>query len=447
MGKNSKKIWSIGLVMALSIGMLSGCGQTEEQTSGKTDETQEEDTKNVSFRYEWWGGSATHEAYTNLQAKYKELKPEVTIEPEYSAFDGYQEKVVTQLSGGTVADLFHIDVPWMDEWVERGDYFTDLYEQDILDYSGIDDELLEQYCVYDGKLLAVLMGVQASGMLLNTVAAEKYGVPTDHQLTWDEILELGEKIHSENPDVYFFTADRGNVLNAIVAMLKQRTGGQLINDDYTIAFSKDDLLYVYNIIQKAYEVGVFEPLGEADLYYGSSTPNPKWINGQSIAQLCWNSEFTKSDDLLEGADKATMVLWPTITENVNQGATRIRPTYLVALSSQSQAKDAALEYLNWQLNDEEASVILGSCRAVPTTKTQQDAAVEAGVLRQPVIDLMDEAYPDAQEKDNVPSQNSELTDALTDEYSKVAYGMATPKEAVESTFAALEEVLERISVE
>lgn len=441
---NGKKILSFGMAAVLSASLLAGCAESATDTTKTSDSGEKSEA--ISFRYEWWGGSATHEAYTNLQEKYKELKPEVTIEPEYSAFDGYQEKVVTQLSGGTVADLFHIDAPWMDEWVGRGDYFSDLYEQDILDYSGIDEELLNQYCVYDGRLLAVPMGVQASGMLINTAAAEKYGVPTDRQLTWDEILELGEKIHAENPDVYFFTADRGNVLNAITTMLKQRTGGQLINDDYTVAFTEEDLLYVYNIIEKAYEVGVFEPLGEADLYYGSSTPNPKWINGESIAQLCWNSEFTKADDLLEGKDEATMVQWPTITENAKQGASRIRPTYLVALSSQSEEKDAALEYLNWQLNDEEAAVILNSVRAVPTTKTQQDAAVEAGVLRQPVIDLMDRAYADAQEKDNVPSQNSELTDALTDEYSKVAYGMATPEEAVTSTFAALEEVLERISV-
>ena len=37
------------------------------------------------------------------------------------------------------------------------------------------------------------MGVQCSGMLLNTVAAEKYGLKIDHQLTWEEIIELGKR--------------------------------------------------------------------------------------------------------------------------------------------------------------------------------------------------------------------------------------------------------------
>lgn len=401
--------------------------------------------KAATIRYEWWGGSATHEAYTGLQARYKELKPEVTIEPEYSAFDGYQEKVVTQLAGGTIADLFHIDAPWMQEWVSRGDYFVDLSKQDILDYSGIGQELLDQYCMFDGKLLAVPMGVQCSGMLVNTAAAKKYGLEIDRQLTWEEIIDLGKKLHTADPEAYLFIADRGHIQNAIMTMLKQRTGGQVINDDYTIAFTKEDLLYVYNIIKKSYDAGVFEPLGEADLYYGSTTPNPKWINGQSIGQLVWNSEFTKVDDLLEGKDEATMILWPTIGEGAKQGSSRIRPTYLVGLSNTSKEQETALTYLNWQLNDPEAAEILGSVRAVPTSKTQQEAAVSAGVLRQPVIDALDEAYTNVQVKDNEPSQNSELQDAMTDEFSKVVYGMATPEEAVESTFGTLEEVLERIS--
>lgn len=158
----------------------------------------------------------------------------------------------------------------------------------------------------------------------------------------------------------------------------------------------------------------------------------------------WNSEFTKVDDLLEGKDEATMILWPTIGEGAKQGSSQIRPTYLVGLSNSSKVPDTALTYLNWQLNDPEAAKILGSVRAVPTTEAQQKAAVENGVLRQPVIDALDEAYGNVQARDNGPSQNSELRDTLTDEFSKVAYGMATPEEAVESTFTALEEVLQRI---
>ena len=76
------------------------------------------------------------------------------------------------------------------------------------------------------------MGVQCSGMLLNTVAAEKYGLKIDHQLTWEEIIELGKELHEKDHDAYFFSADHGHVLNALLAMIKQRTGGQVINDDF-----------------------------------------------------------------------------------------------------------------------------------------------------------------------------------------------------------------------
>ena len=470
MRKKSRKIAALGLSVCLIAGLLGGCGSgskeqtTTEQAAESSEAESVQETKEaaesapvqeegngeaVSFRYEWWGGNATHEAYTNLHATYTEANPGVTIEPEYSSFDGYQEKLMTQLAGGTVADLFHIDAPWMPELATRGDYFVDLKQQDILNVGDLDEGVLEQFCTFDGKLLAVPMGLQCLCMIVNRDAAEKYGIEIDGQMTWDEIFAASEKLHAQNPDAYFIMGDHGHLLVTVYAMLKQMTGTQVFNDDYTIAFTKEQLLQVYEWVQKAYECGTYEPLGDADLYYGSATPNPKWVNGECIAVLCWNSEFAGYSTLIAedcGLGSADIVPYPVI-EGAKQGSADIRPTYLVGISKDTQNLDAALSYLEWQLNSAEAAEILGSVRAVPSTPTQQQAAVEAGVLDEAVTKALNDAYANMAEKENEVTKNSEAMAAFTDEVSKVAYGMATPEEAVESTFEVLTEVLERVKAE
>lgn len=457
MRKMNKKITALGVTVCMFAGLLAGCGSGTQNAESAPEESAaqaqtgsaQESAGEVTIRYEWWGGNATHEAYTNLHATYMEEHPEVTIEPEYSSFDGYQEKLMTQLAGETVADLFHIDSPWMPELASRGDYFVDLRQQDILDISGLDEGVLEQFCTFNDELLAVPMGLQCLCMIVNRDAAEKYGLQIDGQMTWDEIFAASEKLQEQNPDAYFFMGDHGHLLVTIYGMLKQLTGTQVFNDDYTIAFTKEQLLSVYEWIQKGYEVGTWEPLGDADLYYGSATPNPKWVNGEAIAILCWNSEFAGYSTLVaegSGLGSVDIVPYPVI-EGAKQGSADIRPTYLVGVSKDTENPDAVLSYLEWQLNSAEAAEILGNVRAVPSTPAQQQAAVDAGVLDVAVTNALNDAYENMAEKENEVTKNSEVMAAFTDEASKVAYGMATPEEAVESTFAVLTEVLERVKGE
>lgn len=84
-------------------GGSSAAAQTEAGASGDK----------VVLRFAWWGGEERHNATLEAIAKYEELNPNVTIEPEYGGFDGYQQKLITQLSGNSAADIIQIDQPWL----------------------------------------------------------------------------------------------------------------------------------------------------------------------------------------------------------------------------------------------------------------------------------------------------------------------------------------------
>ncbi len=94
----------------------------------------ESDKEEIVLRFSWWGSESRHEATLQALEKYHELNPNVTIEGEYSSFDTYYQKLVTQFAGGTAPDIIQIDQPWISDFAGQGEFFENIY-----DYEGIMD--------------------------------------------------------------------------------------------------------------------------------------------------------------------------------------------------------------------------------------------------------------------------------------------------------------------
>ena len=67
----------------------------------------------VTIRFSWWGGESRHQATLAAVDAFMEEYPWITVECEYSAWDGWQDKVATQLAGGTAPDLMQINWDWL----------------------------------------------------------------------------------------------------------------------------------------------------------------------------------------------------------------------------------------------------------------------------------------------------------------------------------------------
>ena len=127
MKKDFVSLFSILLVITLCMGMVVGCGdapvQQKEQTQGAEPAEQgEADAQTegesdggepVTLRFSWWGADVRHEATLAAIEAYQKANPNVSIEAEYQGFEGYQQKMMTQLTGGTAPDLIQIDNVWL----------------------------------------------------------------------------------------------------------------------------------------------------------------------------------------------------------------------------------------------------------------------------------------------------------------------------------------------
>ncbi|MCR8635061.1 ABC transporter substrate-binding protein [Paenibacillus radicis (ex Xue et al. 2023)] len=424
-----KKLWSSAIVISLLSASIVGCSSGSTPAQGDSAKNSDP-TKPVTLRFAWWGSDSRHKATLDVINLYKQKNPNVTIEAEYSGFDGYEQKIKTQLAGGTAPDILQLDQPWLAELTNGNELLLDLGTQKNLDLSKFDATYLKNFSTYNNKVVGLPMGTNGRTIVFNKTLAEKLGIPYNQAWTWDNLLEEGTKLHAKDSKMFLMNSDLGVIQIMLASMLRQKTNAPMVKDDNTLTFTKEQATEAFDWIQKAFKAGVFQPLGESQLFAGKTDQNPKWINQELVAIEGWSSEVIKFKDTLPKGTEIESVL-PAAYKDSKTGAAVIRPSMVVSVNKRSENQDAATKFVNWLLTDIEAAKILGDVRAVPALETTKNAVVEANKLDKNVAKAVDLASKSQAIPDNAISLNSQLIDIGKDIVQKVAFGKTSPSDAAD----------------
>ena len=429
---------------------LAGCGGSSQsgtpspsaantQSGSPTSSPTPDQAEQAELRFSWWGSDTRHDPYQVAMAKYMESNPDVKISGEFQGFDGYKQKILTQLAGGMEPDLMVLDGPWYPELTSKGDFFADLNETPgLFDFSHMDGQIVDDYGYYDGKLIAIPMGYNSRTVITNYTTAQKIGgLNYGERYTWDSLYEDGKKIHTEYPDIYLASPCPSELLIMTREILKQMTGNQLYSDNFERGYSENELLYAYEWIEKCYKDDVFQPLGDANLYEGKGEQNPLWVNGNVILSFQWTSGITRFKGTLPEGAQVDVIPYPQ-HQNQKDGAALIRPIFMASVSKNSKSPEAAIKFMNWFLNDAEAGAILGSSNGTPASSVHQEAAEKSGALEPLMLKGIEYGTQSAAARENANSTNSELDQIMLDVISEVAMGKTAPAEAVTKTISIVD---------
>lgn len=444
---------SIGMLLSVSLiaTLLGGCGGANggtssqpsaaaESTAAVKEETasqenpvseQAAEEEAVTLRFAWWGSDARHEATLAAIDRYCELHPNVTIEGEYQGYDGYLQKLTTQLAGKTEPDLLQLDYIWWPDLETQGDLFVDLGACDNVDLSVYSQAVLEDYCSINGKVISLPMGSAGFGIILNKNFYEKYNIPVDTEWTWQSMIEEGRKIHEQNPNDYLLGVETGGLSTFILGnYLYSKTGEYYVDGEtYQINHSKEDLVECFNILKELFDSGTAQPLGEASLFVGQMEQNPKWINDEIGFVLDFSSTVGKYKAAL-GDDAVTVAHQPYVEGGANK-STRFKPSMVLGVSSRSEHINIATDFANWMMTDPEAVSILGTQRSLPTSQVavkilEEEGSIDPDVAKMCAITLEDPAAPPPLVMDN-----AEIVDVLKNICEQVVYGQITPEQAAD----------------
>lgn len=430
----------LGISTAFAVG---GCGQNDSEKKQGEQGNSEENEEDITLRFMWWGDDVRHEATLAVIEQYEEAHPNVTIEAEYGGYDGYFEKLTTQLSGGTAADIIQYNANTVTDLMAIGDVFVNLEDySDVLDTSGFNQDFVQNFSYYDGKMIALPTGVNGGIWLANTALFDEVGIDPESIVTWDDFIAAGKKMHEANSSYYLFNIDIETLGKELLgSIMAQITGEDMIDvDTYEMNFTKEDLLRAFTLIEEMYDNNVLEPAADSAPYSLKINTNPKWINHELA--VAYGATSNIYDGYYDFKDTAAALDMPVFEDAKETGILYV-PPQMMAISSTCEHPEVAADFLNYFFNDETALDTLKGCRSIPPTEKGQQICEEKGYIDPVLVTAVEKAAETGTAHQNIYTP-TEVVEILQDATEKIAYDQGDAQSITEETMTLLEETLNRL---
>lgn len=391
----------------------------------------------ADLRMSWWGGESRHVA-TQKALEACGAKHGHAVKGEFTGFDGYLEKLTTQMAGRTEADIVQVNWPWLPIFSKNGDGFADLRGVKGLNLSQWSETDLES-----GSMNGVLQGISVSTtgrvFFFNTTTFEKAGVPVP--TTWEELFSATKAVKEKlGEDHYTFNAVKETAQLVTALVVVQKTGKDMVDPKTNqVAWTPEELAEGIGFIGRLVEDGVMRSQkeeasdGNVNLF-----EKPEWAEGRIAGSYEWDSTFSKyADPLKEG-----QVLKPfpllRIENAVTDGIYR-KPSMVFSISKHSKDPDAAAQILNCLLNEPEGIDALGTSRGIPASKA---ASARLGNEGEPEVREANAIVMAASGPTVSPfNENPEIRGIFLDTLEEYAYGQLEAQEAAEQIIEGVNDVL------
>lgn len=396
----------------------------------------------TQIRFMWWGGESRHKATLAAIAVYMKENPKVRITGEYGGFSGYQQKLLTQLAGGTAADIIQIDQPWLADLVSQGDLFVDLYKLKGLNLAGFDQAFLKTQCEWDKKLVGLPTGLNGLIYIANVDFLKTHQIDLKTQWDWDKLLEVGGRINRTDKNSHLLTMDLTHTQHMIKMYVKQHHGiAQWVNDDFTLGFDKTMLSQAFTYYQKLLQSGAVPGLDETILFNGKTEQNPKWGSGQiGIAQ-----NWVSANPIFYLNGKLTLdVMLPPVMKGAKTSGIVVRPAQLIVINKRSGNLGEVAKFVNWFFNNEAAWLALGTERGIPPTQAGLKTLEDHKLIDPNMAKGINLSLKNAGQPENALTTNKELITIFDEAIQKVGFGKATPEEAAEQMVRAYQKKLSEL---
>lgn len=427
----------------LLAGVLSSCSSNQKNSSSSSGDASSSNRK-VNLRFSWWGGDDRNQATLDAIKKYTDKYPNVSISGEYTGdMGGYRDKLATQIASGSAPDLIQVDVTWLPGYAQKGDIFADMTKyKDIIDTSSFDQNFINQFSMFDNKLLGLPLGINAVTFMYNSELLKSAGVNITDNWDWDTFITEGKKVHQANSSEYFLNINsQGLFENVWSNYVRQLTGEKLVSDDYVIGFNKQQASQGFALIKRFYDENIVQPAEEATVYDKQIQQNPKWVAQQFGGALNYGSNLTLFKSGL-GAAPATANI--PVVQGAKNTSIIVRPQSFIVINNKSPEKEESAKFINFLLNDKDSQLALKDTRSVPPTETARTALEEAKLIDPLSVAIVNQALPKQGLADNNLSTNQQLNDAAVSIIQEIQFGKATPDQAADQLLSQWKDILREL---
>ena len=402
------------------------------------------------LRFAWWGGAARHAATLKAIAAFERRNPGLKVKAEYMGFNGYLERLTTQIAGRSEPDVMQINWAWLAMFSKRGNGFTDLNAyKSLLALDQFSAEDLAQGVVA-GKLNALPTSYTARVLLWNEAAFARAGLALPK--TWDELFAAGPAFKRKLGDrAYPLDGELYDMILLSQSYIHQAHGTPYVDPATPrVAMSPAAALQWVQTYRRLVDEHVATPLPLRASLGGAEKPTEQqqdWVVGNWAGNYTWDSAIGLRAGTLNRDQKLALGDFPTLPGAANSGMFG-RPAVMYAVGRNTKQAELAARFVDFLLTDPEAAMLLGRTRGAPAARGPFQALVAARQL--PPLELQAFEQIQAQKRAgriSTPAplfEHARLNKFMREVFETVAYGKTSDADAARRLVVEGNALLQRI---
>ena len=400
----------------------------------------------VSMTISWWGGDSRHAAYQNAIKEFQAEHTNITIEPTFAAWSGWEEKMAAAFIAGNAQDVCQVNWNWLYNYSADGSKFVDLNTTtNFLDLTQFDQAALDA-CTVANAQQCVPVSMTGRIFFWNMTTFNKAGI-TEVPKTLDDLKAAGkafqEKLGNDYYPMHLGAYDR---MILMVFYLESKYGKDWADPiTSTLNYSEDEIVEGLNFIKSLVDDHVMMNLKD---YYSANSDTAthqsnEWITGKIAGIFEWDSAASKYAPALDDDNKDGFTVGEEIKFGDNNGGfSKVSMGLAITKTCKNVAEAATL--INFLLNEEKGASIMGSECGIPASKAGLKFAQDAGAVKSLVADANAKVMAFTTNKLDPLFENNDLKASGTGIYQEVFdnidYGDETPEEAVNGLLDGMESV-------
>ncbi|TWF82424.1 carbohydrate ABC transporter substrate-binding protein (CUT1 family) [Pseudonocardia hierapolitana] len=399
--------------------LLSGCG-------GGSDEGGP-----VTLRFSWWGSDPRHEYTQRIIDIYQSEHPGVTIEPSFTGFADYWDRLATEVAGGEAPDVIQHETRYVREYADRG-ALLDLnqYVPGIIRTEKLDPSVM-QTGVIDGEMFAIPIGINAHAVIADPQLFADLGVPMPDDRTWtyDDMIATAAAISEAGPDGTWGYQMTTAIDTSFEIFARQR-GEALFDEQGDIGFRRETLVAWWAHQLRFHEIGAAPPAAQTIELENADADGSLFATHQGALGTVWTNGLLTLDKV-SGRELKLLRFPGEGTEQ--QAGMYFKPSMFWSASSRTEHPEEAARFIDFLLNDPRVADIMLSERGLPVNVEQRERILgQLNPADQQAAAFLEEIEPDIAPPPPLPPQGAgEVQGIMQQLNEQVLFGQMTVEQAAD----------------
>ncbi|WP_157425990.1 ABC transporter substrate-binding protein [Agromyces salentinus] len=399
----------------------------------------------VTLSFTWWGNDTRHAITEELIAAFEAEYPNITIEPQYTDWAGYWDKLSTSVAAGDIPDIIQMDEKQLSTYASNGVLADVGTYASILSTEDFPEAVLDTGAL-DGTQYGVPVGINSYTIIANQDLLDQYGieVPDDESWTWDEFIATAEEVSAASGGATVGTQSWGFEDGGLNNWLRQQ-GGSLFSTDGKVAATEEELSSWWQLLLDATAAGATpEPAATIEREAGGLAESFTATNASAFGPW-WSNQVQA---LREASGQDLVALRVPSVEGAPDGWAYYKPSMFWSGSAKTEHPAEVATFLDFLANSEEAADLLLAERGVPANEAIREYITpKLDEVNQTVVGFLDDLAPEIGEAPAPTPPGGGAIETIIDQHTQqVLFGEMTPEEAAASFIEELQRALDDAAI-